>query len=123
MTNILTQDRGGSNLSSMDPHPGNYTEWIDQASSMTHGWHSEEVLYPYNDPHYSDSWGHFSQLVWRDSTQIGCAMGYCPTKQWACRFYCCKSCFFAPCSLCLFRLAYLCTGGSLETVQGLGAGS
>lgn len=25
-----------------------------------------------------DKWGHFSQLVWKDSTEVGCATQYCP---------------------------------------------
>jgi len=25
-----------------------------------------------------ESWGHFSQIVWKSTTQVGCATQYCP---------------------------------------------
>ncbi|KAF2251047.1 PR-1-like protein [Trematosphaeria pertusa] len=92
-THGLQHDRGGSNLSGVGPSPGNYDAWIEFARNSIHGWHEEERLYPYSQPHYNDAWGHFSQMVWRDSSQIGCALGHCKDSgdgavQWPGRIYC-----------------------------------
>lgn len=89
-TNRAVQERPGSNLSSVKPAPASYEEWIEFARTASHGWHEEETKYPYNNPHYDAAWGHFSQMVWRNSTRIGCAVGHCDdTVLWPGRFVCC----------------------------------
>lgn len=37
-------------------------------------WYNEISLYDYNSPGFSHETGHFTQLVWRDSSRIG--IGY-----------------------------------------------
>ena len=65
--------------------------WLEFARTVVHGWHEEELKYPYDNPHYNHAWGHFTQLVWRDSSRIGCALGHCSDdKPWPGRLYCCK---------------------------------
>ncbi|KAF2470179.1 PR-1-like protein [Lindgomyces ingoldianus] len=86
-TRKMSHDRGGSNLSGVDPPPDNYGMWIDFARSVVHGWHDEEPKYPWDNPHYEDAWGHFAQVVWRDSSHIGCALAHCNSPQ-AGRLYC-----------------------------------
>jgi len=86
--------RAGSNLSSVNPAPENYDAWVEFARTAVHGWHEEETKYPYNNPHYDESWGHFTQMVWRNTTRIGCAMGHCPTTvNYPGRLYCYYSFF------------------------------
>lgn len=88
----MEQERPGSNLSSVTPAPGSYDEWIEFARTATHGWHEEETKYPYDNPHFEDAWGHFTQMVWRNSSSIGCAVGHCSDQvEYPGRFYCCKS--------------------------------
>ena len=84
--------RAGSNLSAQKPAPSKYEDWIEFARTASHGWHEEETKYPYDHPHYDNAWGHFTQMVWRNTSRIGCAIGYCdPGKvDWPGRFYCCK---------------------------------
>lgn len=87
----MTQHRPGSNLSSVKPAPGDYDAWIEFARTATHGWHEEETKYPYDNPHFEPAWGHFSQMVWRNTTRIGCAVGHCSDEVlWPGRFFCCK---------------------------------
>lgn len=52
-------------------------------------WYDEISLYNYNNPVFSSGTGHFTQMVWRSSTALGCAFMNCPTLTgWAPgRFY------------------------------------
>lgn len=46
-------------------------------------WYSEEPDYDYNNPGFSPETGHFTQVVWKSTTEIGC--GYrsgCPPPAW-----------------------------------------
>jgi len=36
-------------------------------------WYGEESLYDYNFPGYSPGIGHFTQIIWKNTTKIGCA--------------------------------------------------
>ncbi|CAO2651764.1 Nn.00g000470.m01.CDS01 [Neocucurbitaria sp. VM-36] len=81
--------RSGSNLSSVKPAPASYDEWVEFARTASHGWHEEETKYPYDNPHFDAAWGHFSQMVWRNTTRIGCALGHCSDDVlYPGRFYC-----------------------------------
>ncbi|KAG7880763.1 hypothetical protein KL906_002137 [Ogataea polymorpha] len=40
-------------------------------------WYDEINQYNYSDPGYSEATGHFTQLVWKSSTEVGCAYKYC----------------------------------------------
>ncbi len=44
-------------------------------------WYDENVYYNYQDPSQSsgdfEQYGHFTQLIWRASTQLGCAIKRC----------------------------------------------
>jgi hypothetical protein len=55
------------------------------ADATTNMWYNGEVdlflpsYYGEANPDFSnfDAWGHFSQLVWKSTTKIGCATQYC----------------------------------------------
>ncbi|KAF2182085.1 PR-1-like protein [Zopfia rhizophila CBS 207.26] len=83
----LRHDRGGSNLSGVDPAPEDYKGWIAFTHGAIHGWHDEMGKYPWDNPHYEDAYGHFTQLVWRASSRVGCAIAHCDGNQ-AGRIYC-----------------------------------
>ncbi|GAA6037818.1 hypothetical protein JCM8097_005054 [Rhodosporidiobolus ruineniae] len=42
-------------------------------------WVEEDTLYDYSNPGYSDATGHFTQMVWKSTEQVGCAEVYCPS--------------------------------------------
>ncbi|KAF2278835.1 PR-1-like protein [Westerdykella ornata] len=89
-TKKIQHDRPGSNLSAVGPSPRTYEDWLEFARQVVHGWHEEELKYPYHNPHYEAAWGHFTQMVWRDSSRIGCALAHCPdaTCDFPGRLYC-----------------------------------
>jgi uncharacterized protein YkwD len=41
------------------------------------GWYSEGEQYDYNNPGFNENTGHFTQVVWKDSTRLGCARKDC----------------------------------------------
>ncbi|MBU0945145.1 MAG: hypothetical protein KJ804_11110 [Proteobacteria bacterium] len=41
-------------------------------SAVVQMWYDEEPLYDYYDPGFSSETGHFTQIVWRGTTEIGC---------------------------------------------------
>ncbi|KAF2262855.1 PR-1-like protein [Lojkania enalia] len=83
-------DRAGSNLSAASPPPADddNDRWIEMTREMIHGWHEEEYKYDYAHPGTPEGTGHFTQLVWRGTTQIGCALASCKGKNMPGRLYC-----------------------------------
>ncbi|GAA6061255.1 hypothetical protein JCM10212_000696 [Sporobolomyces blumeae] len=60
-------------------------------------WTDEAKSYSYTNPGFSLSTGHFTQLVWKATTQVGCAEAYCDpikfpgsTTSWSGTFYVCE---------------------------------
>ncbi len=60
-------------------------------------WYSEESLYDYNSPGWDPQTGHFTQIVWKNTTEIGCGSATgCPdmlpavpgtfSNVWVCRY-------------------------------------
>jgi len=52
------------------------------------GWAAERRDYDYASKSCSGICGHYTQLVWRDSTEVGCAAALCPDKSqvWVCNY-------------------------------------
>lgn len=44
-------------------------------------WYNEYKLYDYSAGQYSDSTGHFTQMVWKGSKRLGCAIQTCTASQ------------------------------------------
>ena len=49
-------------------------------------WYGEIKNYNYNDPKLTSDSGHFTQVVWKDSTEIGCGQATCGDK----KYYVCQ---------------------------------
>ena len=42
------------------------------------GWYNEVTAYDFSAPGFSAETGHFTQVVWRNTTAVGCAVAVCP---------------------------------------------
>ncbi|GJN89764.1 hypothetical protein Rhopal_002753-T1 [Rhodotorula paludigena] len=51
------------------------------AESGIQMWYNEVGQYDFDDPSYNEATGHFTQLVWKGTTEVGCALSTCsPVK-------------------------------------------
>ena len=50
-------------------------------------WYNEIRFYNYSNPGYSEIVGHFTQMVWKDSSRLGCAIRNCH-NEWTTYFVC-----------------------------------
>jgi len=58
-------------------------------AGVVKAWYEEEETYDYANPGYSSAVGHFTQVVWKSSTEIGCALKtQCPQwpTTWICQY-------------------------------------
>ncbi|KAF7723030.1 hypothetical protein EC973_002406 [Apophysomyces ossiformis] len=51
-----------------------YSSWNEAITA----WYDEYKLYNYNNPGFSGKTGHFTQIVWKGTTEIGCGVTDCP---------------------------------------------
>ena len=58
-------------------------------NDATDDWYSEVSLYDFNNPGYTSGVGHFTQLVWKGSKQLGCGVS-CQNN------YCSVTCNYFP---------------------------
>lgn len=49
-----------------------FAGYVMSPTDVVDFWYSEESLYDYNNPGFSIATGHFTQVVWKNTTQIGC---------------------------------------------------
>jgi len=57
------------------------------AQGAVDNWYREISQYNFNAPAYSNAVGHFTQLIWRNSKQLGCGMAVCNgMNYWVCRY-------------------------------------
>lgn len=60
-----------------------YPNWSD----VINGWYSEVKNYDYSKPGFSSNTGHFTALVWKSTSKIGCGVTACPNgKLYTCSF-------------------------------------
>jgi uncharacterized protein YkwD len=59
------------------------------ASHAVDAWYKEVQDYNYARPGFASSTGHFTQVVWRGTTQMGCGAATCllgSVRYWVCRY-------------------------------------
>ncbi|KAI7885307.1 PR-1-like protein, partial [Lichtheimia hyalospora FSU 10163] len=51
--------------------PGTWEEAITD-------WYNEQAQYDFSNPGWTEETGHFSQLIWKSTSKVGCGAVYCP---------------------------------------------
>ena len=57
-------------------------------AEVVDAWGSEQKDYNYRNNSCSGTCGHYTQIVWRDTTEVGCAARVCPdgSQSWVCNY-------------------------------------
>jgi hypothetical protein len=73
------------------PNQGENLAWgsgsFSTASSSVDRWYGEANQYKFSAPGFSSATGHFTQMVWKGSRELGCAFAVCGGQNfWVCRY-------------------------------------
>lgn len=64
------------------PYGENLAIGCSDAEGCVEMWGDERADYDYKHPDFSEDTGHFTQLVWKDTTTVGCGRKLCGTSGW-----------------------------------------
>jgi uncharacterized protein YkwD len=76
-------ERYGSNCKfkhSYGPYGENLAAGFSTVSASVARWYNEKSIYSYSHPGFSKATGHFTQLVWKSTTRLGCGYVSCDGK-------------------------------------------
>lgn len=62
------------------PNGENLAEGFTNISSAVDAWGNERARYSFHKPGFSEVTGHFTQLVWKHTTSVGCGRVNCNGK-------------------------------------------
>lgn len=62
------------------PYGENLAAGYPSINAAITNWYNEQQFYSYQNPGFSHQAGHFTQVVWKDSRQLGCAYVTCDGK-------------------------------------------
>lgn len=74
-------DCSGSLTHSGGPYGENLALGYDGASGAVNAWYDEIKDYDFSNPDFTEGTGHFTQLIWKDSTEVGCGIKTC-NNEW-----------------------------------------
>jgi len=87
--NVTEEDKKDCGTFPRTPY-GENLHWGASATPQTAdtGWYTNEIKnYNFQNPVYGNNVGHFTQIAWRTSTQLGCAKNVCGGQTlWVCRY-------------------------------------
>lgn len=71
------------------PYGENLALGCSDAQSCVDAWGNERAAYPFDQPGFYQGTGHFTQLVWRNTTTVGCGKRLCGVQGWflACEYW------------------------------------
>ena len=64
------------------PYGENLAEGYPNATASVEAWGNEEADYDFGHPEFSEKTGHFTQLVWKNTTAVGCDRRLCAESGW-----------------------------------------
>ncbi|KAJ9130758.1 Cell wall protein PRY3 [Pleurostoma richardsiae] len=64
------------------PYGENLAIGCSDAAGCVDAWGDEREEYDFGDPGFSEDTGHFTQLVWKNTTTVGCGRRLCGTSGW-----------------------------------------
>ena len=102
------------------------SETVAQAASD--GWYNGELkLFPAGDfgkdtPDMSNfsKWGHFSQLVWKGTKQVGCATHFCAAGTLSSLDSWYTVCNYFPAGMCFLEMIYSCSWANPRSTGNMG---
>jgi uncharacterized protein YkwD len=84
----LASDTGCTFAHSGGPYGENLALGYANATASVEAWGDERKDYNFNNPEFSETTGHFTQLVWKDTTTVGCGRKLCQTGWFlACEYW------------------------------------
>ncbi|KAH8161785.1 hypothetical protein CIB48_g6468 [Xylaria polymorpha] len=71
------------------PYGENLALGYADPTAAVEGWGDERAKYNFDKPGFSAETGHFTQLVWKSTTDVGCGRKLCGTRGWylACEYW------------------------------------
>ena len=69
---------------------GSNSDKIDAGEGAVTGWYNEISEYEFNSPGFSFATGHFTQVVWKTSTRLGCAVSQKKESSYTKSYVCCN---------------------------------
>lgn len=64
------------------PYGENLAIGYPNATASVEGWGNERKDFDFSDPGFTEKTGHFTQLVWKNTTTVGCDRRLCGQKGW-----------------------------------------